>query len=106
MGICLGRGTIISIVLVMAVLPQILLLGDSIIEKTKFDLKKPDIIKKDSGVIFLNGRVRGKISGIIDANINGLIKGDINALVESDNIKKLDDELKNKKNESGDNNLW
>ena len=33
-GVCLGRGTVISIFLVMGVLPQILLLGDIIIEKT------------------------------------------------------------------------
>ena len=38
-GICLGRGTLISIFLVMGILPQILLLGDVIIEKTGFTLK-------------------------------------------------------------------
>lgn len=39
-GICLGRGTLISIVLVMGILPQLLVLGDFIIEKTSF--KKSD----------------------------------------------------------------
>ena len=38
-GIVLGRGTVISILLVMAILPQLLILGDYIIEKTSFDLK-------------------------------------------------------------------
>lgn len=38
-GTCLGRGTVISIVLVMAVLPQILLIGDTIVERTSFDVK-------------------------------------------------------------------
>ena len=37
-GICLGRGTILSMVLVMGVLPQLLLLGDSIVEKTSFNI--------------------------------------------------------------------
>lgn len=38
-GICLGRGTIISLVLVMGILPQLLVLGDYIIEKTSFSIK-------------------------------------------------------------------
>ena len=38
-GECLGRGTIISIILVLFVLPQILVLGDSIIERTSFEMK-------------------------------------------------------------------
>lgn len=41
-GVCLGRGTIISIILVMGVLPQILLLGDTIIERTSFTIKKAE----------------------------------------------------------------
>lgn len=35
-GVCLGRGTLLSIFLVMCILPQLLLLGDFIIEKTSF----------------------------------------------------------------------
>ena len=35
-GQCLSRGTLISMFLVMFVLPQILLLGDTIVEKTSF----------------------------------------------------------------------
>lgn len=38
-GSSLGRGTLISIVLVMGILPQLLVLGDFIIEKTSFNLK-------------------------------------------------------------------
>lgn len=43
-GSALGRGTVISIVLVMGILPQLLVLGDFIIEKTSFNLKD---IRKD-----------------------------------------------------------
>lgn len=35
-GVALGRGTIISVVLVLLILPQLLVLGDFIIEKTSF----------------------------------------------------------------------
>ena len=91
-GICLGRGTMISIALVMCVLPQILLLGDTVIEKTRFKIDKPDIVKKSAGTIFLNGRVRGYISGLIDANIHGIINGKVNAIVDSTDMKKIDAE--------------
>ncbi len=38
LGLCLGRGTIISIILVMLVLPQILMLCDKFIDRTYFKL--------------------------------------------------------------------
>ncbi len=85
-GTCLGRGTIISIFLVMGVLPQILLLGDSIIERTAFTMKVPDKIQRTSGTVFVDGRVRGYVSGILDANIRGVIKGDVRAMVDTTNL--------------------
>lgn len=83
-GICLGRGTLISIGLVMFVLPQILLLGDVIIEKTSFTLKRRELIQKRSGYMRVNGRVRGYVCGIVDANISGMIHGEISAQLDSD----------------------
>ncbi len=83
-GICLGRGTLISIFLVMFVLPQILLLGDSIIEKTSFTLKRRELIQRRSGYMRVNGRVRGYVCGIVDANISGMIHGEISAQLDSD----------------------
>ncbi len=38
-GVCLSRGTLISIVLVMGLLPQLLVLGDFFIDKTSFSIK-------------------------------------------------------------------
>ena len=78
------RGTLISIFLVMFVLPQILLLGDVIIEKTSFTLKRRDLIQKRSGYIRVNGRVRGYVSGIVDAQITGIIHGEVSAQLDSD----------------------
>lgn len=82
-GTCLGRGTIISIFLVMGVLPQILLLGDIIIEKTAFTMKVPDKLQRASGMVYVNGRVRGYISGMVDANIRGVVKGELRAMVDN-----------------------
>lgn len=83
-GICLGRGTLISIGLVMFVLPQILLLGDTIIEKTSFTLRRRESVQKRSGYMRVNGRVRGYVCGIVDANISGMIHGEISAQLDSD----------------------
>ncbi len=82
-GVCLGRGTIISIFLVMGILPQILLLGDVIIEKTALTIKSRLPIQTHSGTMRLNGHVRGYISGMVDANLSGILHGTINAAVES-----------------------
>ncbi len=87
----LGRGTVISMFLVMGVLPQILLLGDIIIEKTKFMLPLPEVTKSTTGIVFVNGRVRGRVSGFVDANITGVIRGDVNAIVEAGNIRQTEE---------------
>ena len=88
-GQCLGRGTVISMFLVMCVLPEILLLGDTLIEKTGFKIKKPLSVKSETGVFMLNGRVRGYVSGFIDADIHGVVKGDVKASIDINNIKSL-----------------
>lgn len=86
MGMCIGRGTIISIFLVLFVLPSILVLGDSIIERTSFKLKgvemKPH--KEVSGDIRVHGHTRGHINGFVDARIDGFIHGEMNATMITD----------------------
>ena len=86
-GTCLGRGTVISIVLVMAVLPQILLIGDTIVERTSFDVKVPvdlsRVTRTASGNMRVSGRVRGYVNGVIDAEIKGTLNGTLNASVTS-----------------------
>ena len=86
-GTCLGRGTVISIVLVMAVLPQILLIGDTIVERTSFDVKVPvdlsHVNRTASGNMRVSGRVRGYVNGVIDAEIKGTLNGTLKASVTS-----------------------
>lgn len=88
-GQCLGRGTLISMFLVVGVLPQILVLGDSIIEKTTFVLKPHAVQKRTSSTLKVNGRVRGYIHGIVDAEIHGVIQGDLSAHIDSGNIQEM-----------------
>jgi len=82
-GSCIGRGTIISMILVMGVLPEILLLGDTIIERTAFNIKYPALsqVSSASGKVYLDGRVKGTISGKIDAEVHGVLEGDVSAVV-------------------------
>jgi predicted RND superfamily exporter protein len=82
-GVCLGRGTIISIVLVMGILPQILLLGDVIIEKTAFTLKHNVGLQSFAGAMHINGHIRGYVSGVVDAEFNGTVIGSVNANVDT-----------------------
>lgn len=89
-GECLGRGTLISMLLVMGVLPQILVLGDTIIEKTAFVLKRHLTPRKASGTVRIHGRVRGYINGVVDAEIHGILQGSISAMVESQDLEQLD----------------
>ena len=85
MGTCIGRGTIISIILVLTVLPSILVLGDSIIERTRFRFKALEPRTKAAvGSMRLQGRVRGYISGEVDAVFDGVLHGELNAMVSSE----------------------
>ena len=76
MGNCIGRGTVISMLLVLFVLPSILVLGDSIINRTSFKFKVPEpVVHKATGDLRVRGRVRGYVCGTVDANIDGVIHG-------------------------------
>jgi predicted RND superfamily exporter protein len=94
-GVCLGRGTIISIVLVMGVLPQLLLLGDSIIERTSFTLKKVERTQLTRSRVTVNGLVNGYINGRVSGIVRGVIIGDVDARIENrgalENYEKLGD---------------
>lgn len=81
-GLCLGRGTLISMFLVMGVLPQILLLGDTIVEKTSFTIGHHVQMQNLSGAMRVNGHVRGYINGYVDAEIRGIVNGTVSASID------------------------
>lgn len=76
LGTYLGQGTIISVALVIFVLPQLLYLGDSIIEKSSFRLKTLATIRHVNGKVHVSGRIHGFVRGEIDAVVDGTIAGD------------------------------
>ncbi|WP_226391876.1 efflux RND transporter permease subunit [Ructibacterium gallinarum] len=84
LGLCLGRGTLISIILVMLVLPQLMVLCDKLIEKGAFARMKDKPSRADeSGIMYVNGRVHGYINGYVDGSVHGMIRGEIHARVDS-----------------------
>lgn len=93
MGTCIGRGTIISIFLVLVVLPSILVLGDSIINRTSFKMRAISLPSvQASGKVRIQGHIRGYVSGMIDGEFNGTVKGQIDASVSADcSLKKEGD---------------
>lgn len=70
-GLALGRGTFISIVIVMTALPQLLLIGDKIIEKTAFTLKEKEKKDSQSVAMVLNGTLKGETVTQIRAVVYG-----------------------------------
>lgn len=73
----LGRGTIISIILVMFVLPQILLIGGKVVDMTSFSM--PNVTKKQSGRgrIIVDGMVRGEIHGTVSGMVHATVDGEV-----------------------------
>ena len=85
MGTCLGRGTIVSIFLVLFVLPAFLVLGDSIINRTSFRLRGMEHrVHAATGTMRVNGHVRGYISGMVDGDFSGILHGQLNATVSTE----------------------
>ncbi len=82
LGGCIGRGTLISMALVLFVLPGILVLGDRIIERTSFEMKGIELgEREETGTMFVSGRVRGYVDGIVDADIEGMLHGRVHAII-------------------------
>ena len=88
LGLNLGRGTIISIILVLFVLPQFLLVSDKLVDKTSFNLFKKKKAKEaeGDGRVRLCGRVSGEINGRIEGTVDGIIDGKVSLTIHSGEI--------------------
>ena len=89
-GKCLGRGTIISILITMFVLPQILLVGDKVIELTAFVMNMPLQTKQISGRMRVDGLVNGKINGFVNGVVHAYVRGNVSAYIDNDDVKVLE----------------
>lgn len=77
-GQSLARGTIISMILVMFVLPQILLVGEKIVEKTSFSIHGELPKVKTGGSVWIDGMVQGEIHGTVNGRMRAMVEGDVN----------------------------
>lgn len=91
-GKSLGRGTSISILITMFVLPQILLVGDKIIEKTAFVMNMPIRTKNVTGLMKVDGLVRGRIDGVVTGTVKAIVRGNVSAYVEAGDVTELSEE--------------
>ncbi|MCR5674080.1 MAG: MMPL family transporter [Lachnospiraceae bacterium] len=91
-GECLGRGTSISVVLVMFVLPQILLIGDRIIAATAFDVSMPIKTREEHGTVMVNGAIRGTVNGTVIGTMNAVVRGEVKAVVVSGTMENASQE--------------
>ncbi len=91
-GQCLGRGTILSIIIVMFVLPQILLLGEKIIDRTSFAVSLPLKLEKTSGLMRVDGIVQGQINGTVFGEMHGFVRGEANLLVNMGKTEQREDD--------------
>lgn len=91
-GKSLGRGTLISLFVTMFVLPQILLAGDKIIEKTAFVMNMPIRTKNVTGLMKVDGLVRGRIEGTVTGTMSAIVRGNVSAYVEAGDVMELTEE--------------
>ena len=89
MGECIGRGTLISMILVLFVLPCILVIGDKIVERTSFSMKAPSIDMseyEDFGHMHVKGRINGWVEGIVVGEVDAIVSGRVHAMVVSETL--------------------
>ena len=85
-GQSLGRGTIISMFLVLFVLPQILLMGGNLADKTTFAVPKVRKKKDTSGRVLIDGIVSGEINGTVHGVMRAAVDGDVRLKVLSGSV--------------------
>ena len=65
----------ISIILVMFALPQILLVGARVIEKTSFSVSGAIKHRETRARMVVDGMVRGEINGTVTGMLHGTVEG-------------------------------
>ena len=75
----------------MFVLPQILLVGDKIIELTAFVMNMSLQTRQRTGSMRIDGIVRGHIDGTVNGVVHAIVKGNVSAYIENGDVKMLDE---------------
>ena len=84
MGTVLARGTFISIIMVLFVLPQLLVLSSNLIDRTSFTMKSLELPTREAtGTMAISGHIRGHVDGFIEADVKGILHGKLDASVST-----------------------
>jgi hypothetical protein len=75
----------------MFVLPQILRVGDKVIELTAFVMNMPLQTRQVAGAMRIDGVVRGHIDGTINGVVHAVVKGNVSAYIENSDVTMLDE---------------
>lgn len=86
-GQSLGRGTVISILLVMFALPQILLIGAKLVEKTSFQVGGALKHREAHGRVLVDGMVRGEIHGTVSGVLRATVDGRVDLALLSGSVE-------------------
>ena len=100
-GESLGRGTILSIVLVMFCLPQILIVGGDIVEKTSFSVPVAARRRTSQGRVVLDGIVVGQINGHVNGLVRATVDGDVHVNLISGSFSDTDTDMDTEGNQEG-----
>ena len=76
----------------MFVLPQILLLGEKIIDKTSFAVSIPLKLERNSGLMRIDGFIQGQMNGSVMGEFHGLVRGDANLFVNMGKLEPREDD--------------
>ena len=91
-GQCLARGTAISLVLVLFVLPQLLTAGDRFIKFTTFDIARPIRTRDETGTVRVNGMISGVVNGTVVGSMNAIVRGEVKAVIVSGSMEHITEE--------------
>ena len=84
--------TIISMLMVMFVLPQVLLIGSKLVDMTSFKMPTKNSNAKESGKVIVDGLVNGTINGTFKGIIKGTINGDVDLRIINGKAEKEDED--------------
>ena len=76
----------------MFALPQILLLGEKVIDKTSFAVTIPLKMEKTTGLIRVDGIVSGQIEGNVVGEMHGFIRGNASLFISTGKIEQKQDD--------------
>lgn len=78
----------------MFMLPQILLVGEKIIDRTSFAVSIPLKMERTSGLMRVDGLIQGQLNGVVTGEFHGFVRGDANLLVRMGKVEKIGEDGK------------